>query len=201
MAALGIERYAHRHAAFLGAVQEAFDLGAHVEFIHTAVADEELQDIEDLTNKEVLKNTKVQVIEDVPIDVAAKIVDDNEWKKVLEGVYTGFSIGGRYTRKWPDILGGKMVNRYTAAPSEVSIVDQPCVSAAKFFTVHKADGTDVQVAFKIHRPHKVKQDGKWKVVDSDGHVYGTHDAESDADKQLAALYANKAFEMPAGATP
>src|SRR6476661_2430272 len=46
------------------------------DFSHfTAVADEELQDIEDLTNKEVLKNTKVQVIEDVPIDVAV-----NEYK-------------------------------------------------------------------------------------------------------------------------
>ena len=46
------------------------------DFSHfTSVADEELQDIEDLTNKEVLKNTKVEVIEDVPIDVAI-----NEYK-------------------------------------------------------------------------------------------------------------------------
>lgn len=34
------------------------------------VADEELQDVEDLANREVLKNTRVDVIEDVPIDVA-----------------------------------------------------------------------------------------------------------------------------------
>ena len=41
------------------------------DFSHlTGVADEELQDIEDLINNEVLKNTKVQTIEDVPIDVA-----------------------------------------------------------------------------------------------------------------------------------
>ncbi|MBZ5532459.1 MAG: alanine--tRNA ligase [Acidobacteriia bacterium] len=41
------------------------------DFSHfTAVGDEELQDIEDLINKEVLRNTKVQTIEDVPIDVA-----------------------------------------------------------------------------------------------------------------------------------
>jgi alanyl-tRNA synthetase len=46
------------------------------DFSHfTAVADEELQDIEDLTNQQVLKNTVVQVIEDVPIDVAI-----NEYK-------------------------------------------------------------------------------------------------------------------------
>jgi len=41
------------------------------DFSHfTAVADEELQDIEDIINKEVLRNRKVEVIENVPIDVA-----------------------------------------------------------------------------------------------------------------------------------
>jgi alanyl-tRNA synthetase len=41
------------------------------DFSHfAAVADEELQDIEDLINKEVLRNERVQVIPDVPIDVA-----------------------------------------------------------------------------------------------------------------------------------
>ena len=41
------------------------------DFSHfTAVADEELQDIEDIINKEVLHNEKVEVIENVPIDVA-----------------------------------------------------------------------------------------------------------------------------------
>src|SRR5574337_1408077 len=41
------------------------------DFSHfTAVEDEELQDIEDIINKEVLRNEKVQVIENVPIDVA-----------------------------------------------------------------------------------------------------------------------------------
>jgi alanyl-tRNA synthetase len=41
------------------------------DFSHfTSVADEELQDIEDLINKEVLKNVRVETLEDVPIDVA-----------------------------------------------------------------------------------------------------------------------------------
>ncbi len=41
------------------------------DFSHFAgVADEELQDIEDIINKEVLRNEKVEVIENVPIDVA-----------------------------------------------------------------------------------------------------------------------------------
>ncbi len=46
------------------------------DFSHfTGVEDEELQDIEDLINKEVLRNVKVEVIPDVPIDVAV-----NEYK-------------------------------------------------------------------------------------------------------------------------
>ncbi|HEY6446204.1 MAG TPA: alanine--tRNA ligase [Acidobacteriaceae bacterium] len=41
------------------------------DFSHFAsIADEELQDIEDLINKETLHNTKVETLEDVPIDVA-----------------------------------------------------------------------------------------------------------------------------------
>jgi alanyl-tRNA synthetase len=46
------------------------------DFSHfTGVADEELQDIEDIINKEVLRNERVEVIPDVPIDVAV-----NEYK-------------------------------------------------------------------------------------------------------------------------
>src|SRR5437016_5155224 len=46
------------------------------DFSHfTAVADEELQDVEDMINKEVLRNQRVEVIENVPIDVAV-----NEYK-------------------------------------------------------------------------------------------------------------------------
>jgi alanyl-tRNA synthetase len=41
------------------------------DFSHFAgIADEELQDIEDIINKETLGNTKVETLEDVPIDVA-----------------------------------------------------------------------------------------------------------------------------------
>lgn len=99
-------------------------------------------------------NTSAGILTDInfddhekAIDVSAHIVDDQEWKKVLTGCYSGFSIGGKYTKKWPDIMGGKMVNRYTAMPAEISIVDRPCVPTAKFFTVHKADGSRSQVPF------------------------------------------------------
>lgn len=71
------------------------------------------------------------------IEICAKVVDDAEWTKVLEGVYTGFSQGGRYVKRWKDTDGR---NRYTADPTEVSLVDLPCLPQATFEMV-KADGT------------------------------------------------------------
>ncbi|HKV25616.1 MAG TPA: hypothetical protein VJN93_13565 [Candidatus Acidoferrum sp.] len=70
------------------------------------------------------------------IPIIAKIVDPGEWEKVVQGVYSGFSIGGSYVRKWSD---GR-ATRYTAKPSEVSLVDVPCMPGA-VFTLVKANGT------------------------------------------------------------
>lgn len=70
------------------------------------------------------------------IEVCAKVVDDAEWKKVEEGVYTGFSQGGAYAKRWK---GDDGVMRYTADPSEISLVDLPCLPSATF-QVLKSDG-------------------------------------------------------------
>jgi hypothetical protein len=96
------------------------------------------------------KLTDIQFLDDErAIDVTAKIVDNNEWGKILEGVYAGFSIGGRYARKWSDVSpDGKVIQRYTAVPSEISIVDRPSCPAAKFFTVHKIGGEVMKKRFK-----------------------------------------------------
>jgi hypothetical protein len=76
--------------------------------------------------------------------VGAKIVDDNEWKKVEAGVYTGFSVGGKYVRRWPDSSRPGAI-RYTAMPSELSLVDAPCIPSATFQMVK--DGVTTTVAF------------------------------------------------------
>ena len=74
---------------------------------------------------------------DRQIEVCAKIVDDAEWRKVREGVYTGFSQGGAYVRRWTDDSG---LQRYTAQPLEVSLVDLPCLPQARFEMI-KSDGS------------------------------------------------------------
>jgi hypothetical protein len=77
------------------------------------------------------------------IDVCAEIVDDAEWHKVKKGVYTGFSIGGSYVKRWTDEAGTR---RFTAGPAELSIVDNPCVPTATFAMV-KANGVEELTSF------------------------------------------------------
>ncbi|WP_157651808.1 hypothetical protein [Burkholderia ubonensis] len=71
------------------------------------------------------------------IEAVAKVVDDTEWNKVLEGVYTGFSIGGKYGKTWDD----QGHRRYEAIPAEGSLVDYPCIPSATFKVV-KSDGSE-----------------------------------------------------------
>ena len=83
------------------------------------------------------------------VGFVAKIVDDNEWQKVDEGVYTGFSPGGSYAKRWKD----GAYNRYTADFAELSIVDVPCNSNA-YFTMVKADGTEEEVEFVLDKAYE-----------------------------------------------
>lgn len=107
------------------------------------------------------------------IDVAAKVVDDAEWQKVLEGVYTGFSQGGKYISKKNDPLvtgfGGMPAVRVVIAPKELSLVDRPAVPSATFFEVVKADGSTEQRSFKgdimdkkIEAPVEEAKKGLWQ---------------------------------------
>jgi hypothetical protein len=77
--------------------------------------------------------------DDKRIEICGKVIDDAEWQKVEEGVYTGFSQGGRYLKRGPDPDQPKLM-RYTAEPLEVSLVDHPCLPDATFAVI-KADGS------------------------------------------------------------
>lgn len=85
--------------------------------------------------------------EDQSIEVCAKVVDDAEWNKVTEGCYTGFSVGGKYGKKWNEVVDGATIKKYEAIPNEVSLVDNPCCPSATFSLV-KADGAEENVMFK-----------------------------------------------------
>jgi hypothetical protein len=88
------------------------------------------------------------------IEICGKVVDDAEWQKVEEGVYTGFSQGGRYLKRWPDPDEPELM-RYTAEPLEVSLVDHPCLPEATFAVI-KADGS---TELRKFRPVMLRADG------------------------------------------
>jgi len=114
------------------------------------------------------------------IEICAKVVDDSEWKKVEEGVYTGFSQGGAYVKRWQDDAG---LQRYTADPNEVSLVDMPCLPTATF-SVIKADGVIEEHHFKAGGDGDIEK--KWTVTSTNtaGNDHSSsHDTKAAADAE------------------
>jgi hypothetical protein len=97
------------------------------------------------------------------IEICGKVVDDAEWNKVVEGVYTGFSQGGRYAKQWPDPERSGMT-RYTAVPSEVSLVDNPCLPTATFQVVKEGGAVELR-KFK-------SQENSMSAADQEGLIQG-----------------------------
>jgi len=70
----------------------------------------------------------------------------NAWEKVLDGTYTGFSIGGKMN-KWDDAYDDKMDTTIRVIKDydliELSLVDSPANQFANIMHVEKVDGLDV----------------------------------------------------------
>ena len=118
------------------------------------------------------KVTKIAFNDDArQIEICAKVVDDAEWQKVEEGVYTGFSQGGTYARRWTDEAGTK---RYTADPHEISLVDLPCLAEARFEMV-KADGSHEWRSFKGADKDEVEKVGARNSAEDQARIQEMHD--------------------------
>ena len=136
------------------------------------------------------------------IMVAAKIVDDDEWRKVQEGVYTGFSQGGRYVKRWPDADTG--LTRYTAEPHEISLVDLPCVPRATFevikngvaekraFAARPEAAAPGQETAAVTAPIDQTLDAVDAALGADKREFSAAERENDADAGVA---------MPDGSYP
>ncbi len=65
----------------------------------------------------------------------------NEWEKVLDGTYTGFSIGGRSVEKNTEFRSGKSVRVIKDLELfELSLVDSPANQLANILAIQKFDG-------------------------------------------------------------
>jgi len=90
--------------------------------------------------REMHRNSAVGVATEAELDdkglyLGAKIVDDEAWQKVVEGVYKGFSIGGKVTARDP--ADRKCITGVTL--TEISVVDRPANPEA-VFDCWKAEG-------------------------------------------------------------
>ncbi len=83
--------------------------------------------------------------------ISGKVVDDNAWKKVKEGVYNGFSIGGRVLKRIGNTIHG-------LALSEISLVDRPANPEAVFSLV-KIDGVNKNGGDVTMNPDENKHEG------------------------------------------
>lgn len=75
------------------------------------------------------------LVDDVGLWIGAYIVDDNAWKKVVERVYKGFSIGAKITERDED---DKTLIRGISL-REISLVDRPADPGARFDYFRAAD--------------------------------------------------------------
>lgn len=85
--------------------------------------------IQDLTFDDVLKR----------ISIVCKIVDADTISKILAGVYSAFSIAGRYIEKY---LAADGVTMYICDPCEISVVDFPALPSATFDIVNKSGAVE-----------------------------------------------------------
>jgi phage head maturation protease len=89
-------------------------------------------------------------VDDRGLYIGARIVDDQAWQKVIEGVYKGYSIGGRVTERDPadyKTITGLVLN-------EISLVDRPANPEA-VFDYWKAAGASTMPEPRFNPPIQI----------------------------------------------
>jgi len=105
------------------------------------------------------------------LDLGVKVVDNEAWRKVKEGVYKGFSVAGLVFDVVMTKLDGQDVRRITRyALTEISLVDRPANPSARF-SMLKRDASRLSKFDLEERAMQVREA-----------FYAEHQAEIDDDK-------------------
>ena len=138
--------------------------------------------------------------------ITTRVVDDNEWKKVKEGVYKGFSVGVR-----PRIMRGKNVE--AADIVEISLVDRPkdpdalisCFRAEDIdqpFEVEFRSELSTEELAKLPNTEFGDPDNrKYPVLDQDdidSAVLALGEGKEDIKKVIVAIALRKNLSVPEG---
>jgi HK97 family phage prohead protease len=121
--------------------------------------------------REMHRNSAVGIATEAELDdkglyLGAKIVDDDAWAKVVEGVYKGFSIGGKVTARDPadrNVITGVSL-------TEISVVDRPANPEA-VFDCWKAAGDSRVLRAEPDRTEKAADD----LISALDHIQRAHD--------------------------
>ena len=115
--------------------------------------------------------------------LGAKIIDPLAWEKIREGVYKGFSVGGRVTKRDPK--DSKTITGLQL--TEISTVDRPANPEATF---------DVWKASEIPPAEPLKKDGFWDCGNPDCPSDRKHRISSAARSCMKEAAATVENEMP-----
>ena len=86
---------------------------------------------------------KAEVMDDGRTHIEARVVDKEACKKIEQGVYKGFSIGGKVLKKEGNIITKVKL-------TEISLVDRPCNPEA-LFNMYKCDDIEIEDAGDIEK--------------------------------------------------
>lgn len=121
------------------------DLDSQGEIVETEALKQALPEylkfptIREMHQPKAVGTTKSTEINDNGLFIGAKIVDDSAWMKVKEGVFRGFSIGGRVKNMVDNVI--KSIDL-----TEISIVDVPA-NRGSVITVFKAGKRDYKIEY------------------------------------------------------
>ena len=110
--------------------------------------------------------TKEYSHDDTGTWIGVKVVDEDAWIKVKEGVYKGFSIGGRVTLKVDNVIKGIIL-------SEISLVDRPACPDAKITVIKVDDGLVNTLSLQEINNYNMK-----KFIEIDGVKYVEEQADN-----------------------
>lgn len=130
-------------------------------------------------------------LDDKGLRLSAKVVDDDAWAKVKEGVYKGLSIGGRVTSR--DALDKTIITG--VALHEISLVDRPANPEA-LIEAYKAAGTEeaAKVGARnsqadLERIQAIHDQAAALGANCPGHASGDADDDDDGDNDDDAMAA------------
>ncbi len=120
-------------------------------------------------------------VDDRGLYLAARIVDDEAWKKVTEGVYKGFSIGGKVTAR--DVAAKHIITGVELL--EISLVDRPANPEA-VIELYKAAPAKSDATSDHGRSRRLMSKGMDAVSDLAGILADIHELQEGSASEEAA---------------